>query len=82
MMREEALHTTLFGSPLIWSAVRRWALFSAAYSFRFIAHTFLARSGTDLSGQGPTRKIFFFFPGKKKFFPGLWISPALMDHSP
>ena len=67
MMLEEALHTTLFGSPLLVTVVATLgALFSAAYSFRFISHTFL----------GPERHDYPAHPHDPK--PGLWLPPALL----
>ncbi|WP_340236659.1 monovalent cation/H+ antiporter subunit A [Sulfitobacter pontiacus] len=67
MMLEEALHTTLFGSPYLVAAVATLgALFSAAYSFRFIAHTFLGKERNDYPAK----------PHDPEF--GLWISPALL----
>ena len=67
MMLEEALHTTLFGSPYLVAAVATLgALFSAAYSFRFIAHTFLGAERNDYPAK----------PHDPEF--GLWISPALL----
>ncbi|WP_176249988.1 monovalent cation/H+ antiporter subunit A [Sulfitobacter sp. HGT1] len=67
MMLEEAYHTTLFGSPYLVAAVATLgALFSAAYSFRFIAHTFL----------GPVRDDYPHAPHDPQV--GLLLPPALL----
>ncbi|MFZ3582376.1 monovalent cation/H+ antiporter subunit A [Loktanella sp. DJP18] len=67
MMLEEALHTTLFASPLLVAVVASLgALFSAAYSFRFISHTFL----------GAERQDYPAHPHDPE--PGLWLPPALL----
>ncbi|EEB83997.1 monovalent cation/H+ antiporter subunit A [Roseobacter sp. GAI101] len=67
MMLEEAFHTTLFGSPYLVAAVATvGALFSAAYSFRFISHTFL----------GPVRTDYPEKPHDPEF--GLWLPPFLL----
>ncbi|MBJ3763234.1 monovalent cation/H+ antiporter subunit A [Maribius pontilimi] len=67
MMLEEAAHTKIFGSYwLVPVAATVGALFSAAYSFRYIVHTFL--------GEGPKDA-----PSKPHDPPmGMWISPALL----
>ncbi|SEN98937.1 monovalent cation/H+ antiporter subunit A [Palleronia pelagia] len=67
MFLEEAAHTKLFGSyyavPVIATV---GALFSAAYSFRFIVHTFL----------GPVRDD---YPAKPHDPPtGMWLPPAIL----
>lgn len=67
MMLEEATHTALFGMPLLVPVLATiGALFSAAYSFRFIVHTFL----------GPVRDD---YPAKPHD-PGiaLWGPPSLL----
>jgi len=67
MMLEEAYNTTLFGSPYLVAGVATLgALFSAAYSFRFISHTFL----------GPVRDDYPEKPHDPQF--GLWLPPALL----
>jgi multicomponent K+:H+ antiporter subunit A len=67
MMLEEAYHTTLFGSPYLVAIVATvGALLSAAYSFRFISHTFL----------GAERKDYPAKPHDPEF--GLWLPPALL----
>ena len=67
MMLEEATHTTLFGSPYLVAAMATLgAIFSAAYSFRFIAHTFL----------GPVRNDYPAKPHDPD--AGLWLPPALL----
>jgi multicomponent K+:H+ antiporter subunit A len=67
MMLEEAVHTTLFGSPLLVAIVATiGALFSAAYSFRFISHTFLGAERDDYPAHPHDPKA------------GLWFSPALL----
>ncbi|WP_159964954.1 monovalent cation/H+ antiporter subunit A [Profundibacterium mesophilum] len=67
MMLEEALHTTLFGTPLLVAVVAGiGALLSAAYSFRLIAHTFL----------GPERTDYPAHPHDPE--PGLWLPPILL----
>ncbi len=67
MMLEEALHTTLFGAPLLVAVVATLgALFSAAYSFRLIVHTFF----------GPERSDYDAKPHDPEF--GLWLPPALL----
>jgi multicomponent K+:H+ antiporter subunit A len=67
MMLEEAVHTTLYGSPLLVAVVATLgALFSAAYSFRFISHTFLGAERDDYPAHPHDPK------------PGLWLPPALL----
>ncbi len=67
MMLEEALHTTLFGSPwLVPVMATVGALFSAAYCFRLIGHTFL----------GPVRDDYPATPHDPGF--GMWGPPALL----
>ncbi|SHF70229.1 multisubunit potassium/proton antiporter, PhaA subunit /multisubunit potassium/proton antiporter, PhaB subunit [Loktanella atrilutea] len=67
MMLEEALHTTLFNSPLLVTVVATLgALFSAAYSFRFISHTFLGAERHDYPAHPHDPE------------PGLWLPPALL----
>ncbi len=67
MMLEEAAHTTLFGIPLLVPVLATLgALFSAAYSFRFIVHTFL----------GPERDDYPSHPHDPGF--GMWLPPALL----
>ncbi len=67
MMLEEAYHTTLFGSPYLVAVVATLgALFSAAYSFRFISHTFLGKLRDDYPAK----------PHDPEF--GLWLPPALL----
>ncbi|WOI56312.1 monovalent cation/H+ antiporter subunit A [Palleronia sp. LCG004] len=67
MMLEEATHVVLLDLPWLVPAVATLAaLFSAAYSFRFIVHTFF----------GPVRDD---YPAKPHDPPsGMWISPALL----
>ncbi len=67
MMLEEAAHTTLFGMHWFVPAVATFgALFSAAYSFRFIVHTFL----------GPERDDYPSRPHDANF--GMWGPPAFL----
>ncbi len=67
MMLEEAVHTTLYGSPLLVAAAATLgALFSAAYSFRLISHTFL----------GPERDDYNAHPHDPGV--GMWLPPALL----
>ncbi len=67
MMLEEALHTELFGSPwLVPVMATVGALFSAAYCFRLIGHTFL----------GPVRDDYPATPHDPGF--GMWGPPALL----
>ncbi len=67
MMLEEAAHTVIFELPWLVPAIATLgALFSAAYSFRFIVHTFL----------GPVRDD---YPAKPHDPPaGMWLPPALL----
>ncbi|GAD54931.1 LOW QUALITY PROTEIN: pH adaptation potassium efflux system a [Limimaricola cinnabarinus LL-001] len=67
MMLEEATHTTLFGMPMLVTVVATiGALFSAAYSFRLIAHTFLGRERDDYPAHPHDPN------------PGMWLPPALL----
>ncbi|KQI67504.1 cation:proton antiporter [Loktanella sp. 3ANDIMAR09] len=67
MMLEEATVTTLYGSPWLVTIVATvGALFSAAYSFRFLGHTFF----------GPKRDDYPATPHDPGV--GLWLSPALL----
>ncbi len=67
MMLEETLHTTLFGSPYLVPVLATvGALFSAAYSFRYVAHTFLGKERDDYPGH----------PHDPGF--GMWAPPALL----
>jgi multicomponent K+:H+ antiporter subunit A len=67
MMLEEAAHTTLYATPwLVPVLATVGALFSAAYSFRFIVHTFL----------GPVRDDYPAKPHDPNF--GMYFSPALL----
>ncbi|MGI3171026.1 monovalent cation/H+ antiporter subunit A [Pseudooceanicola sp. C21-150M6] len=67
MMLEEAAHTTLFNLPwLVPVLATVGALFSAAYSFRFISHTFL----------GPVRDDYPHKPHDPNF--GMYAPPALL----
>jgi multicomponent K+:H+ antiporter subunit A len=67
MMLEEAYHTVLFGSHWLVPGLAVFgALFSAAYSFRLIGHTFL----------GPVRDSYPAKPHDPGF--GLWGPPALL----
>jgi multicomponent K+:H+ antiporter subunit A len=67
MMLEETTHTVLFGIPLLVPLLAViGALFSAAYSFRYIAHVFL----------GPERDDYPHHPHDPGF--GFWAPPALL----
>ncbi|WP_339106785.1 monovalent cation/H+ antiporter subunit A [Roseovarius rhodophyticola] len=67
MMLEEATHTTLFGIPwLVPVLATIGSLFSAAYCFRFIGHTFL----------GPVRDDYPAHPHDPG--PGMWLPPAIL----
>ena len=67
MMLEETLHTTLFGMPWLVPGLATFgALFSAAYSFRLIGHTFLGKVRDDYPDHPHDPK------------PGLWLPPALL----
>ncbi|MBY6138681.1 monovalent cation/H+ antiporter subunit A [Leisingera daeponensis] len=67
MMLEETAHTIWNGSHLIVPALATVAaLFSAAYSFRFIAHVFL----------GPKREDYPGHPHDPN--TGMWIGPAFL----
>ena len=67
MMLEETLHTVLFGNALLVPVLATvGALFSAAYSFRYVAHVFL----------GPERHDYPSHPHDPPF--GMWGPPALL----
>ncbi len=67
MMLEEANHTVLFGMPLLVPVMATiGSLFSAAYCFRFISHTFL----------GPQRDDYPTTPHDPP--AGLWMPPAFL----
>jgi multicomponent K+:H+ antiporter subunit A len=67
MMLEETLHTAWLGSPYVIPVLALIAaLFSAGYSFRYIAHVFL----------GPKRHDYPAAPHDPG--PGLWLSPAIL----
>ncbi|MCO4847286.1 MAG: monovalent cation/H+ antiporter subunit A [Yoonia sp.] len=67
MMLEEATHTVLFGMPLLVPVMATiGSLFSAAYCFRFISHTFL----------GPQRDDYPATPHDPP--AGLWLPPAIL----
>ncbi len=67
MMLEEANHTTLFGMPWLVPVLATFgSLFSAAYCFRLIGHTFL----------GPVRESYPAKPHDPGF--GLWGPPAIL----
>ncbi|MFN7224783.1 MAG: monovalent cation/H+ antiporter subunit A [Paracoccaceae bacterium] len=67
LMLEEAAHTAWMANPwLIGALATIGALFSVAYSFRFIAHAFL----------GPVRDDYPSKPHDPGF--GMWASPALL----
>lgn len=67
LMLEEAAHTAWYGNPWIMGvAATIGALFSVAYSFRFIAHTFL----------GPVRDDYPSKPHDPGF--GLYAAPAFL----
>ncbi|MBI6628655.1 monovalent cation/H+ antiporter subunit A [Pontibaca salina] len=67
MMLEEVAHTHWITSPwLLMAVVTFGALFSAAYSFRYIAHVFL----------GPVRRDYPIKPHDPNF--GMWVSPAIL----
>jgi multicomponent K+:H+ antiporter subunit A len=67
MMLEETTHTTLFGNPLLVPVLATiGALFSAAYSFRYISHVFL----------GPVRDDYPSHPHDPGV--GMWWPPALL----
>jgi len=67
MMLEEATHTALFGMPLMVPVMATiGSLFSAAYCFRFISHTFL----------GPQRDDYPATPHDPPV--GLWLPPAIL----
>jgi len=67
MMLEETTHTVLFGNPMLVPALATiGALFSAAYSFRYVVHVFL----------GPERDDYPGHPHDPGF--GMWAPPALL----
>lgn len=67
MMLEEATHTVLFGSQwLVPVMATVGSLFSAAYCFRFIGHTFL----------GPVREDYPHKPHDPG--SGMWLPPAIL----
>ncbi|MFP4327394.1 MAG: monovalent cation/H+ antiporter subunit A [Paracoccaceae bacterium] len=67
MMLEEVSHTSWAGSPWLLSALATLgALFSVAYSFRYIVHVFL----------GPKRHDYPAKPHDPGF--GMWAGPALL----
>ncbi|WP_299828934.1 monovalent cation/H+ antiporter subunit A [uncultured Roseobacter sp.] len=67
MMLEEANHTVLFGAPWLVPALATFgSLFSAAYCFRLIGHTFL----------GPVRDDYPAKPHDPG--AGMWLPPAIL----
>ncbi|NOR32543.1 MAG: monovalent cation/H+ antiporter subunit A [Sulfitobacter sp.] len=73
MMLEEAYHTTLFGSPYLVAAVATLgALFSAGYSFRFVAHTFLGPVRNDYPDKPHDPEVGLLLP------PALLIIPVIL----
>ena len=67
MMLEETVHTTWLNSPyLVPGLALLAALFSAAYSFRFVSHVFL----------GPERDDYPAHPHDPPV--GLWLAPAFL----
>lgn len=67
MMLEEANHTVLFGSPWLVPALATFgSLFSAAYCFRLIGHTFF----------GPVRDDYPAKPHDPG--AGMWLPPAIL----
>ncbi|MEP0258728.1 MAG: monovalent cation/H+ antiporter subunit A [Sulfitobacter sp.] len=67
MMLGETLHTKLFDMPWLVPGLATFgALFSAAYSFRLIGHTFLGKERDDYPDHPHDPK------------PGLWLPPALL----
>jgi multicomponent K+:H+ antiporter subunit A len=67
MMLEETTQTVLFGMPLLVPVMATLgSLFSAAYCFRFISHTFL----------GPQRDDYPAMPHDPP--AGLWLAPAFL----
>ncbi|MEL6570942.1 MAG: monovalent cation/H+ antiporter subunit A [Pseudomonadota bacterium] len=67
MMLEEATHTYLFGPSWLVPALATFgSIFSAAYSFRLIGHTFLGPKRDDYPGHPHD-------PG-----PGMWLPPAIL----
>ncbi|MHA6325292.1 monovalent cation/H+ antiporter subunit A [Roseivivax sp. CAU 1753] len=67
MMLEETLNTQLFGPVWLVPALATFgALFSAAYSFRFIGHTFLGKARDDYPSHPHDPN------------PGMWLPPAFL----
>lgn len=67
MMLEQTLHTEWYSNPWIVAVLATvGTMFSAAYSFRYIAHVFL----------GPKRESYPHSPHDPG--PGLWLSPAFL----
>lgn len=67
MMLEAAIHSTWMGNPyIIPSLATLAAVFSVAYSLRFIGHTFM----------GPLRTDYVGIPHDPP--AGLWLSPAIL----
>ena len=67
MMLEEATHTALFGMPLLVPVMATiGSLFSAAYCFRFISHTFLGSQRDDYPATPHDPPV------------GLWLPPAIL----
>ncbi len=67
MMLEETLQTSLFGNPWVVPVMATvGSLFSAAYCFRLIGHTFL----------GPVRDNYPAHPHDPG--PGMWLPPAIL----
>ncbi|SPJ23275.1 Na(+)/H(+) antiporter subunit A [Palleronia abyssalis] len=67
MMLEEAAHTTIFGPDwLVPALATAGALFSAAYSFRLIGHTFLGKVRDDYPAKPHDPGI------------GMWGPPAVL----
>ncbi|MEO1138092.1 MAG: monovalent cation/H+ antiporter subunit A [Pseudomonadota bacterium] len=67
MMLEEATHTVLFNNPWLVPGLATFgSVFSAAYCFRLIGHTFL----------GPVREDYPSMPHDPN--PGMWLPPALL----
>ncbi|MCF6234583.1 MAG: monovalent cation/H+ antiporter subunit A [Rhodobacteraceae bacterium] len=67
MMLEETLSAVWQGSPYLVAALAVFgALFSVAYSFRYIGHVFLGKRRSDYPGEPHD-------PG-----PGLWLAPVFL----
>ncbi|MFV0514173.1 MAG: monovalent cation/H+ antiporter subunit A [Jhaorihella sp.] len=67
MMLEEAAHTTWLQSAWLVPGLATFgALFSAAYSFRYIAHVFLGAERDDYPGHPHDPA------------PGMWLAPAFL----